>query len=57
MISDQASKVTRSIEDSVGIIRGLPGTQNITPLPEHIARNTLGIERSGLPGCLDAAVV
>lgn len=57
MVSDQAGKVTRPIEDSVRIIRGLSGTQNITPLPEHIGRNTLGIERSRLPGCLDAAVV
>lgn len=57
MISDQAGKVTRPIEDSVPIIRGLPGTQNITPLPEHIGRNTLGIERGRLPRCLDTAVI
>jgi hypothetical protein len=57
MIGHQAGKVARPIEDSVGIIRGLTRAQSVTPLPEHIGRNTLGIQSRRLPGTLNAAMV
>lgn len=57
MIRHQAGKVTRPIEDSVTIIRGLPSAQSITPLPEHVSSNTLSIQRRRLPGSLNGAVI
>lgn len=57
MIRDQAGKVARPIEDSIGIIRGLTRAQGVTPLPEQIGRNTLGIQGRRLPGALNAAMI
>jgi hypothetical protein len=57
MIRNQASKVARPVKDSIGIIRGLTRAQSVTPLPEHIGRNTLGIQGRSLPGTLNAAMV
>jgi hypothetical protein len=57
MIRHQAGKVTRPIEDSVSIIRGLSSAQSITPLPEQVPGNSLRIQRRRLPGSLNAAMI
>lgn len=56
MIRHQAGKVARPVEDSIGIVRGLTRAQSVTPLPEHISCNTLGIQGRRLPGSLNAAM-
>jgi hypothetical protein len=51
------SILIRPVVDRIAIIMGLPRAKGIAPLPEEVARNPRGADRSRLPGNLDSTVV